>query len=579
MAISDIAAVGAKLEIISKEFRGKDAGYKYDGFELISTGELTREPGGMATVKAITVRDANGNIYVHFTGTGDGNWGDNAVAYGGPPSLIQEWALTYFNETIAKYYEGRSAGNLYVTGHSQGGNNAQYVTIRSKYSDYISSCITLDGPGFSKQFVEESKEIYGESYYERQRGKIWAYNGEADFVSPQGQVDIVPNGHTVIVATPKKSDNDNIFFVYHAADWLVSGETRLNPSTDESEFRKFVRRLVDEIRTLPDDRQVLVAKIAMKFAENYIGADEPFKVYITEQEFAYLKGESISIIVELLADNPEMITSVLQEFGIDRPASEAIEELIRHFNSYPPEARKKALQAIAQGITYENGKFGFDWTKMDLPAALVTTLPILLETILFHPDDIGAVIREFGIDVAIGNWIKEDPWRFAGICVGAALLAPIVWPIITVVAAVAALVDIGIRIAQGIEWLAGKVKDALVSLFTAIKDAIGAIAQWFRNAFNAGAKYANANPYFKVDTGKLREYATRVNNVNNRLQNLNGNLRGLYWQVGLLDIWDILCANILTSGSPTLLQVCSYLNGAADRFEAAENKVRGYVGG
>ncbi|MDR1210345.1 MAG: DUF2974 domain-containing protein [Clostridiales bacterium] len=582
------ANVGAILEASFSRLTDKNRSYGpikdingLEGYELVSVGMYTRETGE-TYAKAITVKDAGGNVYVHFNGTGDGNWGYNSVAYGGPPSPIQEWSLSYFNDSIAGHYEGKSDGNLYVTGHSQGGNNAQYVTIRSPYADYISACVTLDGPGFSNQFVEESIALYGESYYERQRGKIWAYYGQSDYVSPQGQVEIVPNGHITFVATPPKGPNDNIMFTYHAVQWMLDENGNLNVgdgNLQESEFRQFVRQLVAKINELPEDKRQRAAEIAMKFAENYVGANEPIKDAITAKDFEDFKETLVPVIVELLADNPGKITPLLQESGIDRPAAEAIEDLIRHFNSYPPEVREKALQAIAQGVTFENGEFGFDWKNIDIPAALVTALPILLETALTHPEDIDAVIHELGIDVAVENWIKENPWQFAGICVGLAILSPIIVPIVTVVAVIGIFADAVIRIVQGVSWLANKAKEAIIQAFNAIKNAIGKIAQWLRNTFDSGVRYVNSNPYFKVDTAKLRGYASRIDRVNQRLRNLDSGLRGLYWQVGLLDIWDILCANLLTSGSPTLNQVRSYLNNTADRFETAESKARGYADG
>lgn len=121
-------------------------------------------------------------------------------------------------------------------------------------------------------------------------------------------------------------------------------------------------------------------------------------------------------------------------------------------------------------------------------------------------------------------------------------------------------------------------KEQVDKCVAAVNGVIDAIKEFFNIGGIVGQKYVANNPFFKVDTAKLRSYATRISNVNNRLRNLDGNLRGLYWQVGLLDIWDILVANTLTSGSPTLNQVKSYLNDSADRFDAAESKARGYVG-
>ena len=94
-----------------------------------------------------------------------------------------------------------------------------------------------------------------------------------------------------------------------------------------------------------------------------------------------------------------------------------------------------------------------------------------------------------------------------------------------------------------------------------------------------GIKYASDNPYFKVDTDKLRSYATRINNVNNRLRQLDSDMNSLYWQVGLFDLWDIIVANALISESPTLRNISDYLDDAAERFEAADNIACESMGG
>ena len=134
--------------------------------------------------------------------------------------------------------------------------------------------------------------------------------------------------------------------------------------------------------------------------------------------------------------------------------------------------------------------------------------------------------------------------------------------------------EIAKAVCLAISWLA----DKAVELFNAIKDWIDSVREFIRSN-SAGVRYANSNPYFNVDTAKLRNYATRINNVNNRLRHLDGDMRTLYWKVGFLDLWDILVANLLTSGSPTLMQVKSYLDNAANRFETADNKARGNMGG
>lgn len=135
-------------------------------------------------------------------------------------------------------------------------------------------------------------------------------------------------------------------------------------------------------------------------------------------------------------------------------------------------------------------------------------------------------------------------------------------------------IDIAKTVCLATSWLVDKV----VELCNAIQMWINEVIEFLRSN-SAGGRYASSNPYFRVDTAKLNNYAIRINNVNNRLRRLDGELRGLYWQVGFLDIWDIMVANSLTSGSPTLMQVKTYLDTAASRFENADNRACENMGG
>ena len=77
----------------------------------------------------------------------------------------------------------------------------------------------------------------------------------------------------------------------------------------------------------------------------------------------------------------------------------------------------------------------------------------------------------------------------------------------------------------------------------------------------------------------MRNYANRLRTVNTRLKNLDEDLNSLYWQVGFLDLLDILHANIIIGYSPRIGLCQTYLNSSADALEDAERKVLGYMGG
>ncbi len=96
------------------------------------------------------------------------------------------------------------------------------------------------------------------------------------------------------------------------------------------------------------------------------------------------------------------------------------------------------------------------------------------------------------------------------------------------------------------------------------------VENWYNENFNTGHIYASENPQIKLDTYKLRSYAQRLQAVNRRVYNLDGRLDSLYWKVGLLDLWNLIQADLLTSYSFRLMTCASYLDETAGEFEAVE---------
>lgn len=108
------------------------------------------------------------NAVVVFKGTsGQDEWVDNALGLGAADTERQKDAL--------EYIEDLPYDNITVAGHSKGGNKAQYATI---LSDKIDRCISMDGQGFSQEFINKyNAEI-------RKKGScIKNYYLEGDFVS------------------------------------------------------------------------------------------------------------------------------------------------------------------------------------------------------------------------------------------------------------------------------------------------------------------------------------------------------------------------------------------------------------
>ncbi len=156
-------------------------------------------------------------VYVVYRGTGDGEWPDNGIGMSSTATIQQNRALAYFEEVVERM---GLTGNqhLVITGHSKGGNKAQFVTMESRYQDLVDACYSVDGQGFSPEAVKKKKEKYGEEGYEEKTRKIKGIYGENDYVSALG-LSIIPKGSIRYIRTPVEKSN---FAGYHDIKYLFA---------------------------------------------------------------------------------------------------------------------------------------------------------------------------------------------------------------------------------------------------------------------------------------------------------------------------------------------------------------------
>lgn len=117
-----------------------------------------------------------------------------------------------------------------------------------------------------------------------------------------------------------------------------------------------------------------------------------------------------------------------------------------------------------------------------------------------------------------------------------------------------------------------KVRSFLGNVYSSIVGHLNGVSGWFRN-FYSGGNGGYYSPQIIIDTYKLRRYAERLQAVNSRISGIDHRLDGLYWKVGLLDLWNLVQADLLTSYSWRITRCVSYLNETASDFESAENNL------
>ena len=107
----------------------------------------------------------------------------------------------------------------------------------------------------------------------------------------------------------------------------------------------------------------------------------------------------------------------------------------------------------------------------------------------------------------------------------------------------------------------------------AIKSISNKVMEWFVSFMNYGAEYSFANPQIVVDTYKLDSYGQRLKTVNTRISRLDSRLDSLYWRVGLLDLWNLIQADIFIGYSWRLIRCANYLCDTAIDFTNVENEL------
>lgn len=132
---------------------------------LVLDGTMTHEDGTVLAY-CFAFLDNPNDALVAFRGTTKKEWGDDieGLTFVDTPRQID----------AKRYIDGLPRKNITVTGHSKGGNKAMYVTV---LCDKIIRCVSMDGQGFSLEFLEH----YAPEISER-AGIIKNYSVKTDFV-------------------------------------------------------------------------------------------------------------------------------------------------------------------------------------------------------------------------------------------------------------------------------------------------------------------------------------------------------------------------------------------------------------
>ena len=181
--------------------------------------------------------DGENNATVVFRGTTTTKeWEDNGQGAYEYDTLEQIDALSYINSL--------GANNITVTGHSKGGNKAQYVTI---LSSKIIKCVSINGQGFSNKFINKYQEEI-----QKNKSKIICINSKYDYVNCLFN-SIAGESHyiqTELQINP---------LYYHQVNILLDKNGKLRQETNEAMFSKIINYFsASLISDLPEGIQNLI---------------------------------------------------------------------------------------------------------------------------------------------------------------------------------------------------------------------------------------------------------------------------------------------------------------------------------
>ena len=189
----------------------------------------------------MTLKYKNNLVFVFKGTSGTYEWVDNVRGTYVADTKRQVKALQYFDKMYKLYAD--SVDKIYITGHSKGGNKAQYIGVLRGQYPKIKHIYSFDGQGFSDLFFDKYKDLI-----QKNKKKITSISNENDFVNILMKL-AVGNKIYIKSKTTKGKDKDKIAQMTHLfGGWhspysmliLKDNKLHINEETNQSEVMKTV---------------------------------------------------------------------------------------------------------------------------------------------------------------------------------------------------------------------------------------------------------------------------------------------------------------------------------------------------
>lgn len=205
------------------------------------------------------------NISVVFRGTSPAEWIDNGLGLSGISSDSTYYTFgaggevlnantvtdlaTYRQAEALNWFEMICARNgwgkdhiITVSGHSKGGNKAQFIAVNS---DKVNLCVSFDGQGFSPEAISYFREKLGEVFDERQKKiiSVCAYN---DYINILGD-SLLLSENVFYLDAPAGEDEPEAF---HRIEAILDNDGGLYGAREQGEMSIYLGKIAREVMSL-----------------------------------------------------------------------------------------------------------------------------------------------------------------------------------------------------------------------------------------------------------------------------------------------------------------------------------------
>ncbi|MBQ8725210.1 MAG: DUF2974 domain-containing protein, partial [Oscillospiraceae bacterium] len=250
----------------------------------------------------------DGEIHAVFKGTGSGEWIDNGEGLSGIPEENtyidydkkgeisayrpvqddyatdqQVEALNWFNRT-ASLNGWNESRRIIISGHSKGGNKAQFITM---HSDIIDECYSFNGQGFSPEAINAMKGQFKEKY-DLRRNKIYSLASDNDFVNVLG-IYLVPETHIYYFEASLTA---------HPIEHMLYSDGSFRDQCEQGWLSRYTESISSDLMRLTPAVRRYAARGIMNIFQKYVGKDDPVNGGVISKEET-LAGISIAAAMVL----------------------------------------------------------------------------------------------------------------------------------------------------------------------------------------------------------------------------------------------------------------------------------------